>query len=161
MAMQVTNPKRPEHMRAFNPDRDMIWALPRLMSRVFHMLGTEWSMTRLTEMLEERGAMLLNRYRGVTFDASTEDIVTSFAKMFNLMQQFPEKTEAHAGEYKRLKELDPAFVMLLGSLLMDAIFAELPTWFDQVRPQSKLAPVPAVEEVERAAREFLDRVCEG
>ena len=88
---------------------------------------------------------------------STHMVITGMATMFNLMRQFPHKVEEHAAEYKRLKELCPLFHVLMGSLLMDAIFAELPMWFDQVRPISKLAPSPNVEEIDNAAKQFVDR----
>lgn len=158
MAMQVTNPKRPEHMRAFNPDRDMIWALPRLMRRVFHSMG-ELDDQKLFDMLDAR--LIGSEVYGYPHADAMGETAKEVARMFNLMQQFPEKVEEHAKEYKRMWKKHEFCMPLIACLLMDAIFAELPTWFEQVRPQSKLAPVPDVEEVERAAREFLDRVREG
>lgn len=155
MAMQVTNPKKAEHMRAFNPERDMIWALPRLMSRIFNELG-ELSDNKLTALLEGRCIGLeVHRYPHANVMGET---AKELARMFNLMQQFPEKSEEHAKEYKRLKEERPLCMALTACLLMDVVFSELPTWFDQVRPTSKLSPTPNIEEVEQAAHEFLDRI---
>jgi hypothetical protein len=155
MAMQVTNPKRPEHMRAFNPDRDMIWAMPRLMRRVFHSMG-ELSEQSLKDMLTARS---------IASDGTSPEevglVAKDIARMFNLMQQFPEQTAKHAEEFERLKEHATDAMTLIASMLMDAIFAELPTWFDQVRPKSKFAPIPDVEEIERAANEFLSRGDQG
>jgi len=158
MAMQVTNPKRPEHMRAFNPDRDMIWAMPRLMRRVFHSMG-ELSDQKLIEMLEKR--LIGVEVYGYPHADVMGEAAKEVARMFNLMQQFPEKAEEHAKEYERMWEEHEFCMPLIACLLMDAIFAELPTWFDQVRPKSKLAPIPDVEEIERAANEFLARGDQG
>lgn len=159
MAMQVVNPQKPEHLRAFNPDRDMIWAMPRLMRRVFEALGEEWSRETLAKMLEWYDVVMINDHIPPDeFDAVTEDVVTGIAKMFKLMQRFPHKAEEHAAEYARLKEVGPEMMLLFGGLLMDIIFSELPTWFDQVRPKSKLSPAPDVEEIEQAANEFLGRI---
>lgn len=158
MAMQITNPKRPEHMRAFNPDRDMIWALPRLMRRVFHNMG-ELDDQKFIAMLEER--LIGTEVYGYPHADVMGETAKEVARIFNLMQQFPEKAKEHAAEYQRLWK-DHEFCMpLIACMLMDAIFAELPTWFDQVRPKSKLAPIPDVEEIERAANEFLTRGDQG
>jgi hypothetical protein len=152
MAMQVTKPEGPDNQRAFNPERDMIWAMPRLIRRAFELLGKDWTVEHFTKMLEDRSTACAQP--ALTIDPSLE-VIQGIAKMFNLMRDFPHMVEEHAAEYKRLKELDPTFHMLMGSLLMDAIFAELPLWFDQVRPTSKLSPMPNTEEIEAAADEFL------
>jgi hypothetical protein len=158
MALQLSNPKKPEHMRAFNPDRDMIWALPRLMRQIFHQMG-ELSDDKLRQMLDAR--LIGSEVYGYPHANAMGETAKEVARMFNLMQQFPEKAEEHAKEYQRMWK-DHEFCMpLIACLLMDAIFAELPMWFDQVRPMSKLAPQPNVEEIEKAANEFLDRIHQG
>lgn len=158
MAMQVrTNDKA--GLRAFNPDRDLVWALPRLLRRALEQLGEEWTAERLVTLLEEHGCPM--PCDGLVTDGTmkaTDDVIRGLAHMFTTMRDFPESAEAHANEYKRLKELCPLFHMLLASLLMDVIFAELPTWFDQVRPTSKLDPMPDVDVVMQAADAFLDRI---
>ena len=161
MAMQVVNPQKPEHMRAFNPDRDMIWAMPRLMGRVFHALGDDWSVETFWRLQHKYGIDAVGERGSADVMERTIEVVKGFAKMFNLMQQVPEKTEEHAAEYKRLKELCPGFHLTISAMLMDVIMSELPAWFDQVRPKSKMSPTPDIEKIEEAASDFISRSSKG
>ena len=152
MSVQV-RPDDPLHRR-FNPERDLVWALPRIIKRGLMTFGmlTE---PKLRQLLVENG-----------FDITiTGTDLKDFEEFIGLLTDFFAAAVDPALSDKAVRdklvvlyELPPAIRMLAFDRVMKVIMAEFPVWCEQVRPESKKDPRPPVEEIEKARDTLLERL---
>ena len=143
--------------RAFNPDRDMVWALPRLFKHALDTLGKDIAIEDFVAKMEDRGADLLG-YDLAVIHESLSRVIKSIAGYFNALRDDPllrDKAQPFFEEVFTKKEPDKQIRLYLADVLMAQIFAELPTWFAMINPRSPNDPLPSVGEVEDAADELL------
>ena len=166
-ALQVGLPQTGD-LRAFNPDRDMVWGLPRIMTRaILEGFGIENPREEMAdfELLEHVKKQLVVHLIPQTMDDDV--LLTVFKEFVVKIQDFfgqagKNSAELIAGDaFKELytEERFKPFILLLSTLTMRRIFAELPYWFEQVEPRSPKAPRPSTEEVEAAADALLKQLC--
>ncbi len=151
MTVQVRpdDPKR----RRFNPERDLVWMLPRIMKRGLMTFGilTE---PKLKQILVESGLG--------PDAADTEDFKVFIDRLSDFMGAAanPEENsdEAVRKILGQLYELPPAIRLLAFDRIMKVILAEYPVWCEQVRPESTKDPRPPVEEIEQARDALLEQL---
>jgi len=150
MAMQVRSDD-PLHRR-FNPERDLVWALPRIIKRGLMTFGT-LTEPKLTELLLESE---------LTPGVDLDDFKEFISQLTDFMAAAA-RSEEESDEYVRAKladlyALDPVIRLLVFDRVMKVIMAEFPVWCEQVRPESKKDPRPPVEEIEKARDILLERL---
>ncbi len=150
MTTQV-RPDDPLHRR-FNPERDLVWMLPRIMKRGLMTFGV-LTEPKLKQVLIEAG---------LDTDADIEDFKTFINRLTDFMaaaanpEQNPE--EQVREQLGKLYDLPPAIRLLVFERVMKVIMAEFPVWCEQVRPESKRDPRPPIEEIEQARDTLLDQL---
>lgn len=155
-------------LRAFNPDRDMVWGLPRIMTRaVLEGFGIENPKEEMTdsELIEHVKKQFTEHLIPQVMDDDV--LLVVFKEFVGKIQDFfglagKNSAELIAGDaFEELytETRFKPFVLLLSKLTMRRIFAELPYWFEQVQPRSPKDPRPSTEEVEAAADALLKRLC--
>lgn len=150
MTVQV----RPDDLlhRRFNPERDLVWALPRLIKRGLMTLGT-LTVPKLRQLLAESS---------LVDDADFDDLKEFISRLTDFIAAAA-RSEEESDEYVRAKlsdlyELNPAIRLLVFDRVMKVIMAEFPVWCEQVRPESKKDPRPPVEEIEKARDTLLEQL---
>jgi hypothetical protein len=139
--------------RAFNPDRDMVWALPRLFKRALDTMGENIAIDDLRKMIEARGVDLGELDDPGLVDALAQ-VIKDIAKYFNVLSADPllhEKAQPFFGDVFRKEAPYQQIRLFLADILMSQIFAELPTWYAMINPRSPNDPLPSVGEAEDAA----------
>jgi len=142
--------------RAFNPDRDMVWAMPRLFRAALESMG-KMQKGDLIEFFKKNHIELPGYTEETLFDG-LQYTISHVAKYFNELHKNPrlgkdakpflDRIFSEGGRYMLMR-------MLIAEKLMARIFAELPTWFAMIAPKSLNDPLPSVEEVEEAANGLL------
>jgi hypothetical protein len=144
--------------RRFNPDRDMVWALPRIVRRVLDRMAFE------PEQL--RAELQTCDAASAVFSADTElvdslsQVVTMLAQYFKLMGS-KDATEHAVELFNRIFIEHKAFATVIAVALVRELLLELPFWYEQIRPQSKLDPMPEIEEIDAAVERLLSRARSG
>ena len=167
-ALQIPGvPDTPDKRRAFNPARDMVWGLPRIMTRaMLEGFGIEDPERGLTdsEMVEHVKKQFTEHLIPQMMDDDV--LLVVFTEFIEKIQDFfglAGKNSADLIAGDAFKEIYTEtrfkpFILLLSKLTMRRIFAELPYWFEQVEPLSSKAPRPSTEEVEAAANALLQQL---
>jgi len=154
-------------LRAFNPDRDMVWGLPRIMTRaVLEGFGIEDPKKEMTdfELLQHVKKQFTTYLIPQTMDDDV--LLVVFKEFVSKVQNFfgmagknsAELLAGDAFEEIYTETRFKPFVLLLSVLTLRRIFAELPYWFEQVQPRSPKDPRPSTEQVEEAADALLKRL---
>jgi hypothetical protein len=163
--LQVRMPQAGE-FRAFNPDRDLIWCLPRLVTGALKLMSeAEDEAGKLTE------AQLASKLKASGFDVDDskagkdlEECIKLLAAFFNAVRNPDEKDVEKVGQellgvlYNRDAGAVAAFRMIIADLLMKRILAEIPFWLEQVRPRSRRDPTPGLDEIEEAMEHVLSKL---
>lgn len=146
--------------RAFNPDRDMVWALPRLFKRALDTLGEDISIDDFRQMVVARGLDVDELDDAGLVDALST-VIKDIAKYFNVLRADPLLQEKAQPFFNDVFKKDWPYQQLrlyLADVLMSQIFAELPTWFAMINPRSPNDPLPSVGDVEDAADAIIARL---
>lgn len=155
MAMQM----RGADPRLYNPDRDMLWAMPRLMRKALLSFGQNITVAEVRDLLAQRG-IALDCEDELVYD-KLWDVIQSFARYLNDLKDKPDVRKSPEYIHRRLFTVHPDDVVfaairtLVADAFMSAVYAELPSWFESVQPEKANNPVPTVEEVEEAAAHIL------
>lgn len=147
--------------RAFNADRDMVWALPRIFRAALESMG-KMKKGDLIKYFKDRHIDLPGYTEETLFDG-LQYTIHHVADYFNKLRENPrmlgeaqpifDRIFSEGGRYALMR-------MLIADKLMARIFAELPTWFAMIAPKSANDPLPTVEEVEEAANGLLESFTE-
>ena len=146
--------------RAFNPDRDMVWALPRLFRRALETLGEDIDINKFRAMVEARGIDCDEFDNTALYDALSQ-VIKDVSAYFNALRSDPrllDKAQPFFDDVFRKYAPNQQIRLFLSDILVSRIFAELPTWFATIAPRSPNDPIPSVDEVEAAADELLSRL---
>ena len=152
--------------RAFNPDRDLVWALGRLVKRLGSRLAEsvhtngEIDAGKLGELLAQ------NHIYAPIYCGESDKLVTEFAAFIKEVNDY---FQALHGDMTA--ELTPCAAIfdstkygparsLFSLLLVQEIFAEHPFWWAQVKPNSTTDPQPDVKTIDVAVRELLGKLAE-
>ena len=155
MAMQMKG----ADPRLYNPDRDMIWAMPRLMKKALFMFGQSITVGEVRELLAQRG-IELDCEDGVVYN-KLWGVVQSFARYLNDLKDNPDIRRNPGEIHRQLFAVGPdqkvfaAIRALVADFFLSTVYAELPIWFESIQPERANNPVPTVEEVEKAAADIL------
>ena len=168
MALQVKLPGDSDR-RVCNPERDMVWALPRLIGKALGDIGTaptrEEFAEQLRAMLRKHGIMVdgkLAFFGAHTVDADLLDTFEEFVIQFGAVWHYLRDDPKGEG-LTRLQELfkEPRFTpfrLLISLLVMKRLMAEVSYWICQVEASSKEPPRPEIERVTKAADELLKQL---
>lgn len=150
--------------RAFNPDRDLVWAMGRLVKR----LGT-----KMAERLhDENGEIMSDEYMKMLQDFGIyapwehkQKYARYFKEFVHALNDYFQRLhgDMEAPENELTKPLDEMFNgyqyaaprALFSIMLAQEIFAEHPFWWAQVQPQSDAGPRPRIKEINEAVRAIL------
>ena len=138
--------------RRFNPERDMVWALPRLIKRALSRMTFEPDKLRADlQACSTAGEVFVDD------DTLTEQFKQAIGEFAGYIKLSNDKTaiEQAKTSFARLFDDNREFATLLSVAVMKEIFLELPVWFEQVKPQSELDPQPDVEEIDAAVERLL------
>ena len=146
---------RPEdaQRRRFNPERDLVWMLPRLIKRALTTFGT----------LSEAALQQLLHQAHIGDDTCLDDFSLFISNLTGFLAAAIHP-EDHTPEQVRCSlqavyGQDTARIRLLVfDRIIKVLMAEYPIWCDQVRPESELDPRPSIEDVEKAGDELLGRL---
>jgi hypothetical protein len=145
--------------RLYNPDRDMLWAMPRLMRRALLQFGEGIDNADVRDFL--RAHDMNSDYRDETIQSTLEAVITDLARFLvdlkdnvEVRHNAKERFEAIFG-YDTQPKLYSALRALIGNFFISVIFAELPIWFDSVQPEKANNPAPTVEEVLKTVGDML------
>jgi hypothetical protein len=155
MAMQM----RGADPRLYNPDRDMLWAMPRLMQKALTQFGQDITVADVRSLLDQRGIVL---------DCSDEllynklcAVIQSFAMYLNDLKDKPDirrkPEQIHSKLFTVHKDnrIYAALRSLVADFFLAVVYAELPVWFESVQPEQANNPVPNVGEVEKTVDKLL------
>ena len=145
--------------RAFNPDRDMVWALPRLFKRALGTLG-KLDGAKFRAALEARG-ISCHGIDDVDLYEALLRVIKNIAAYFNALRNDPrllDKAQPFFDDVFKKTEPDQQIRLFLFDVLVFQIFAELPTWFAMIAPKSANDPLPSVDEVEKAADGLMEKL---
>lgn len=155
MAMQM----RGADPRLYNPDRDMIWAMPRLMKKALQRFGEDITVDEVRAFMRERGIETERSDEDIYH--TIEKVITDFAKYLNDLKDAPEVRRAPAERYNAIFAPEPPDVLyqslraVIGDFFISIVYAELPFWFDSVQPEKANNPAPTVEEVSHVVQSLL------
>jgi len=154
MAMQI-NPKDP---RKYNYDRDMLWSLHRYFRRALQEFG-DGEDTTLLNLMYEHGI--------IPPPNPPSAAMQSFIKQLTSVIADPHLRETKDPGAKATELLtalfgdsDPgitALRTLFSVMFLKGIICEYPLWCAMTRPEHPNDPLPSQDEIEEAAREFLDK----
>jgi len=151
MALQMVGPK---DRRAYNPDRDILWSLPRLFKRGLRELG-ETNNDKVREVMKAYGITPPEGDLQLVFEQVVADITSAIVDA--LSAALP--GDASCDLWKQVYDnRDPAYVAvraLFSVLFVKGVICELPIWSASVKPRTPTDPIPDIEEVEAAASEFF------
>ena len=166
MALQAKVPGDRDY-RVCNPERDMVWALPRFVSAAIHDLGTELSREEYAEKLKAELAALgiaHPRFPGIALASDNAlldvfaEFVSKFGAVWHKLREDPE------GEgISDLKEIfgDSRFSwcrLIISHNIMKRLMAEVSYWICQIEASSKDPPRPNIKQIEEATRAILDQL---
>lgn len=157
--------------RICNPERDLIWALPRMVSRAIRTIGTglsrEGYAARLKRLLRSYDIPFGCQNPDGTWsnDAGTDELLsdfkefaTTFAALWHHLRDDPrELGVVKLREFYDERRFRP-FVALVSRLLVKQMVAEVSYWICQVEASSKEPPRPDIERIDEATREILDQL---
>jgi hypothetical protein len=155
MAMQMS-PKDP---RKYNFDRDMLWSLHRYFRRALIELG-DGSDETLLQLMNAHGIKppphppsaslkdFISQLAAVIADPQLSDVKDPGAKATELLTQL--FGSVHQGTV--------ALRTLFSVLFLRGLICEYPLWCAMTRPKHPNDPLPSQDEIEEAAREFLDKL---
>jgi hypothetical protein len=134
--LQVRNPSQGER-RWFNPERDMVWAFPRVIS-----------------------AALKSFYENDP-PRTTEEMSVAFKRLASLCNQCRDGALDKEALIAELKVLDPAILQAVSKAFFFAWFGEFHGWCADIRPKDAQEDIPldlrkleaAVELFARSAKE--------
>lgn len=144
--------------RRFNPDRDMVWALPRIIRRVLDRMAFEPEQLRADLQTCDASSAVFSD--DIELVDSLGQVITMLAQYFKLMGN-KDAAEHAVVLFNRIFIEHRAFATVLAVALVRELLLELPFWFEQIRPQSKLDPMPEVEEIDAAVERLLSRTRSG
>ena len=168
MALQAKLPGDSDR-RVCNPERDMVWALPRLIGKALGDIGTASTRKefawQLRALLLKHGIMVDGKlaFFGVhTGDADLMDVFDEFIKKFGAVWHYLRDDPKGEG-LARLQELfkEPRFApfrLLISLLVMKRMMAEVSYWICQVEASSKEPPRPEIERITEAVDELLKQL---
>jgi len=155
MAMQA----RGADPRLYNPDRDMLWAMPRLMKKALMKFGEDITVADVRALAAQRG---------ITLDCSDEvvynklwAVIQSFAMYLKDLKDKPDIRRAPAQIHDKLFTVQSDSIVyasirsIVADFFLSVVYAELPVWFESVQPEQANNPVPNVEEVGKTVDELL------
>lgn len=166
-AMQV---KPQGEYRAFNPDRDLVFCLPRLISRALHDLGKEVDIGAIQAALLNRGLggqhlMSLAHERNTTntdaLVAVWNEVTKEMAQYFSSAVDSPGTAESEAPDKLRsIFAVDRGPVrnavrQFICDMIVRRMMAEFPYWVEQVQPWSEKAARPYTYDINEAVDAFL------
>lgn len=155
----------PTQKRAFNPQRDMVWGMGRLVKRLGKRLAER--LHNENGEIDEQAYMLLLREHAIYAPKGLEQAnVKNFVDFVKVINEYFQKLHADMDGAPIDK---PPAVMYKGDqfaaaralfsvLFMQELFAEHPFWWQQVKPSSKTDPRPDVQEIDEAARTILGSI---
>ena len=146
MALQT----RGADKRLYNPDRDMIWAMPRIMMNALKRFGENITSQDVREQMAKR--CITVDCSDNELQATVEQVVSDFARFLNDLKDKPDVRREPDIPYTDLFASNVpipfhAVRVLLADYFMGVIYAELPIWFESVQPENESNPVPRTEEV--------------
>lgn len=132
--------------RRFNPERDLVWALPRLIAAGLNELGP---MADTAEQAKKLGL------------AVDEEAMQQFVRAladFTSAAVSPTPDIPPKEALQKLYELPAAARLLAFHSILSKILAEFPVWCQQLRADvdPKMERIPDLEAVERIRDEWLD-----
>jgi hypothetical protein len=164
--LQIGTPQTGD-LRAFNPDRDMVWSLARIVTRaMLEGFEIENPAEELTdaELVEHVEQQFAKHRIPQTLDAKAllavfKEFLVNIRDFFGMAGE-DDATLLASAAFEKIytDERFKPFVLLLSTLTMRYIFAELPYWFEQVRPRSVKHPRPPIGDVVAAADALLKRL---
>lgn len=156
MALQtVGHPDR----RAYNPDRDMLWALHRFFRWAFVQLG-DGSNEKLAELMKAHGINVPHCDLAENLKEFIKEVVAVTADP--ILQET--KDPGALGEELLMKlfradnDGHTSIRTLFCVMFFKGVVCELPLWAAHTRPKHPNDPMPGNKEIETAAREFLGRL---
>ena len=147
--------------RLYNPDRDMIWAMPRLMRKALMRFGEEITIQVVRDLLSKRG--FTSQIDDETLYSTLEQVLDDLAGYLNELKDSVEVRRSPTLWYQKLFSSDEpndaysSIRSLVADFFMSVVYAELPIWFESVQPEQANNPVPTVEEVEQTVDKLLRR----
>ncbi|KKN28028.1 hypothetical protein LCGC14_0858400 [marine sediment metagenome] len=168
MALQVKLPGDSDR-RVCNPERDLIWALPRIIEKAIGDIGTASTQKefawQLRAMLLKHGLVVDGKiafFGERTGDANFMDGFEEFIKKFGAVWHYLRDDPKGEG-LARLQELfkEPRFApfrLLISLFVMRRLMAEVPYWICQVEASSKEPPRPEIERITEAVDELLSQL---
>lgn len=166
-AMQI---KPQGEYRAFNPDRDLVYCLPRLISRALHDLGEEVDVGAVQAALLNRGLggqhlLSLAHERGKNNAEALVDlwceVTREMGQYFARMVAEPGNAEKSAPELLRsIFAVDRGPVrnavrQLICDMIVRRMMAEFPFWVEQAQPWSEKAARPYEDDINEAVDKFI------
>lgn len=147
--------------RAFNPQRDLVWGIGRLVKRVGERLS-EALHDDVGDIDEMKYEKLLKEHNikmplgGISyavhdFKQFIRGVNDYFQKLHGDLEEDLEKP--FEGLYDASQFVEARLVFCL--FLMQEIFAEHPFWWQQVKPNSPLDPQPDVSLIDEAAKKLV------
>lgn len=148
--------------RLYNPDRDLLWAMPRLISTALHMLGENITSEHIREMMAKRN-IKVDLISDELLYAELKSFIEDMAKFLNDMKDVAAARARPEEWLNRLfRDGDRAGIRaFIADLLVCAMFAEIPIWFSSVQPDKANSPLPDVEKVQDAVESILRRKLDG
>jgi hypothetical protein len=146
--------------RLYNPDRDLVWAMPRLISTALKLMGEDITTDHVRGLMIDRCIEVPvpdERLR-----EELESFIRDMARFLNELKDNPEVQQNPHGWFEALFAEGPRAGVraLVADFLMTTMFAELPIWFESLQPE-KDGCIPNVEEVQRAVESILGRGVDG
>lgn len=153
-----------EDRRAFNPDRDLVWAMGRLVKRLgmrmaerLHDENGEIKPDEYMQMLREFGIYAPPEHKE-NYARYLKEFVQAvsdyFQKLHGDMSQ-PKNEISKPMEAMFTGQQFAAARALFSIMLAQEIFAEHPYWWEQIQPQSDTDARPRIKEINEAVRAIL------
>ncbi len=150
--------------RSFNPDRDLVWAMGRMVKRLGLKLGK--LLHNKSGDIKPGAYMDLLRENGIYApDGFAEQHTRYFKEFITAVNAYFQRLHGNMEEEKNkitepLPELYEgrqyaAARSLFSVMLVREIFSEHPYWWAQVQPQSDTDPQPRIKEINDAVRTIL------
>lgn len=141
--------------RLYSPDRDLIWALPRMIRNATVLMGSEITVEHVRKMLADRNITYPGDDEQLYTDL--EQLLSGLGKFFNAMRDDKEARKHPEEWFKQLFAEGPvsALRVLITDLLFCVMTAELPIWFESVQPKHEGESAPDVGEVQDAVDAIL------
>jgi len=140
--------------RLYNPDRDLIWAMPRLIHNALHMLGQDITTDHIRGMMIDR--CIDCHVPDERLREELESFIKDLARFLNALREDPVVRREPEGWFRDLFEDGPRAGVraLISELLMCAMFSEMPIWFESVQPE-KEGQTPSLEDVQSEVDRIL------